>query len=319
MQSLGPYKKNSEFSEMITPKWAYLNRRQLIQGGVLGLLGWWAQWPWAESKLKFKTHPDFSKVESPYKLTKKEVAGSYNNFYEFTLEKGDVVKQAAKWKIDSWKLEVGGLVKKPRTLKLDDLYSAFPLEERTYRFRCVEAWSMVLPWVGFSLAALIDSVEPKPEAKYVKFTSLADKSVMPNVKFMTNYPWPYTEGLTLEEAKNPLTMMAVGIYGEALPKQHGAPVRLVVPWKYGFKSIKSVVKIELVKEQPKSLWEQLAPDEYGFYANVNPKVDHPRWTQASERVIDGAFFPKRIPTQMFNGYEKYVAKMYAGLDLKKNY
>ena len=315
------YKANPEFqSQVVTPKWAYLNRRQLIQGGALGMLAWWAGWPLAaEKKLKYKMNSEFSKVDPPRTLSGKSNATDYNNFYEFSLDKTDVAENAKNWKIDSWKLEVTGHVKKPRTLTLADLTSAFDLEERIYRFRCVEAWSLVLPWIGFPLAKLLESVQPTSQAKFVKFTSLADKKAMPNIEKLSNYTWPYVEGLTIEEAKNPLSLIAVGLYDEPLLKQNGAPVRLVVPWKYGFKSIKSIVKIELVDEQPKGLWQALAPNEYGFYANVNPKVDHPRWSQASERVVDGSFFPKRIPTLMFNGYEKYVAGLYKGLDLKKNY
>lgn len=313
------YKKNPQFQDLQpTPNWAFLKRRTLIQGGALGMLNWWAGWPLhAQTALKAKMNPQYASVEAPRTMTKKELHETYNNFYEFSLEKDGVVEPAKKWKIDSWKLEVTGLCKKPRTLNLQDLTKTFELEERVYRFRCVEAWSMVVPWIGFPLAKLLESVEPKPEAKFVKFTSLADKAVMPGIKDLNNYPWPYTEGLRLDEANHPLAIMAVGAYGETLKNQNGAPIRLIVPWKYGFKSIKSVVKIELVKEQPKTLWETLAPKEYGFYANVNPKVDHPRWTQASERVIDGGFFPKRIPTLPFNGYN--VASLYAGMDLTKDY
>lgn len=315
------FKKNLEFQELdgaVTPRWAYIKRRTLIQGSMAGLLGYWAQWPFAQGGLKFKSNGEFGNVETPHKKTDKKLALNYNNFYEFSLEKEEVAKKVGSWKIDSWKLEVGGLVKKPRTLNLNELTTAFELEERLYRFRCVEAWSMVIPWIGFPLSKLIDAVEPKPEAQYVKFTTATDKA-MPGIKDLSNYPWPYTEGLTLAEAKNPLSLLVVGHYGEPLAKQSGAPIRLIVPWKYGFKSAKSLVKIEFVKERPVGLWEQLASSEYGFYANVNPKVDHPRWTQASEKVIDGSFFPKRIPTLMYNGYEKYVASLYAGLDLKKNY
>lgn len=316
------YKKNLEFQELknqITPPWAYMRRRDLIRGSALGMLAYWAQWPFAQEKLKFKTNPDFAKLDAPYKTTDKKLALNYNNFYEFSLEKEEVAKKVGSWKIDSWKMEVTGLVNKPRTLNLKDLTTAFELEERIYRFRCVEAWSMVIPWIGFPLNKLIDSVEPKPEAKFVKFTTLADKAQMPGIAKMASYPWPYTEGLTIEEARNPLTLMVVGHYGEPLAKQSGAPIRLIIPWKYGFKSAKSIVKIEFLKDRPVGLWEEVAPSEYGFYANVNPKVDHPRWTQASEKVIDGSFFPKRIPTLMYNGYEKYVASLYTGLDLKKNY
>lgn len=319
MESMWSYKKNLEFDLPVTPRWAYLRRRDLIKGSALGMLAYWSRWLSAAGKLKFKANGEFQKVEAPYKVTDKKLFLNYNNFYEFSLEKDEVVKKVADWKIDSWKLEVGGLVKKPRTLSLVDLTSAFELEERVYRFRCVEAWSMVVPWIGFPLSRLLESVEPKPEAKYVRFTTLADPAQMPGVKELGGYPWPYVEGLTLAEAKNPLTLMVVGAYGEPLAKQNGAPIRLIAPWKYGFKSAKSLVKVELVSERPVGLWEKLAPIEYGFYANVNPGVAHPRWSQASEKVIDGSFFPKRIPTKMYNGYEKYVASLYAGLDLKKNY
>lgn len=319
------FKSNSEFQDLrdeVTPREAYIRRRSLISGGALGMLSWWAGWPQARAagaigKLKSKANAEFVKVERL--PTKSELAFGYNNFYEFSLDKTDVAENSKKWKIDSWKLEVGGLVKKPRTLNLADLTTAFELEERIYRFRCVEAWSMVLPWIGFPLAKLVESVEPTAEAKYLKFTSYNNQKDMPNVRTLGNYPWPYTEGLTIAEARNPLALLAVGMYGENLRNQNGAPVRLVVPWKYGFKSIKSLVKIEFVKERPRGLWEDLASKEYGFYANVNPKVDHPRWTQSSEKVIDGGFLPKRVPTLMFNGYEKYVSQLYAGLDLTKNY
>lgn len=315
------FKPNPEFAvpaTSITPQWAFRNRRAFLRGGAAGALAWASRGAWA-GPLKHQTNQAFTKIEAPRELTKKNLALSYNNFYEFSLDKGDVAPRAKDWTINSWSLEVGGLVKKPRVLKLADLTTAFPLEERTYRHRCVEAWSMVLPWTGFSLATLLDSVEPKADARYVKFTSLADPVAMPNIKARPEFGWPYVEGLRLDEARNPLTFLAVGLYGESLEKQNGAPIRLVVPWKYGFKGIKSIVKIELIKERPVGLWEHLASGEYSFYANVNPKVDHPRWSQASERVIDGKLFPKRIPTLMFNGYESYVAKLYDGLDLKKNF
>lgn len=291
----------------------------MLRAGAAGVLGWWGKSAWAASQLKFKGNSDFKGIESPRALTKRDLALSYNNFYEFSLEKSDVKDLSKNWAIKNWQLEVTGLVERPRKLDLAALTGEFPLEERNYRFRCVEAWSMVLPWVGFPLGALLDSVKPKSDAKYVKFVSCGDDRVMPNIKKQPEYPWPYTEGLRLDEAKNPLSFLAVGLYGEGLAPQNGAPVRLVVPWKYGFKNIKSLVRIELVKDQPVGLWEERAPKEYGFYANVNPKVDHPRWSQASERVVDGSLFPKRIPTLMFNGYEKYVAALYAGLDLRKNY
>ena len=315
------FKRNPEFDVPgLTPRNVFVNRRQILKGGAISALGLMAARAWARDLVpKPKANATFAKVEAPREVTRKDLALHYNNFYEFSLEKNDVAENAKDWKIDQWSLEIGGLVDKPRVLKLKDLTTAFPLEERTYRFRCVEAWSMVLPWAGFPLAALLDAVKPKASAKYIKFTSLADPKVMPNIKAKPEFAWPYVEGLTLAEARNPLSFMAVGLYGEALENQNGAPIRLVVPWKYGFKSIKSIVKIELVAERPVSLWERLASHEYSFYANVNPKVDHPRWTQASEKVIDGRMFPKRIPTLMFNGYESYVAKLYDGLDLVKNF
>lgn len=255
------------------------------------------------------------------KITKEELATSYNNFYEFSFDKDEPKKKVAGWNLTSnWPIEVGGLVENKKTYTLDELINlAGGIEERVYRFRCVEAWSMVVPWAGFPLANLIEKLKPKANAKYVRFQTFGDKKIGPNIGTQTGYPWPYTEGLTMAEARHPLTLIATGMYGKPLPKQNGAPLRLVVPWKYGFKSIKSIVKIDFVEEQPKTLWNQLASSEYGFYANVNPKVDHPRWSQASERVLDSSLFPKRQPTLMFNGYEKEVASLYQGLDLAKNY
>lgn len=295
---------------MITPEWAYLNRRRFVQG--LFVAGW-AQWASAAG-LKFTSNPKF-KLDA---VTPENLATTYNNFYEFSLDKDGVHKSVDKFKTEPWSVEVGGLCEKPQKWSVTELSDKFGLEERVYRFRCVEAWSMVLPWTGFELRKLVEYSKPKKSAKFVKFTSFADKSVMPNVGAL-DYPWPYTEGLTLEEAKNSLTLMAVGLYGKSLAKQNGAPIRLVVPWKYGFKSIKSVVKIEFVDKQPSTLWNFLSSNEYGFYANVNPTVDHPRWSQASEKIISGKLFAERKPTLMFNGYEKEVASLYKGLDLKKNY
>ncbi|MBX3020105.1 MAG: protein-methionine-sulfoxide reductase catalytic subunit MsrP [Bdellovibrionales bacterium] len=291
----------------ITPEEVYLNRRKFMQGTAL--LAATAVLP----------NPEYALKDA--KLTKPELATSYNNFYEFSLEKGGVKPLAEKWKIPSpWKVEVTGLTDAKRSYTLEELVGlGGPLEERVYRFRCVEAWSMVVPWTGFPLYQLITKLKPKKEAKYVAFTSYANEKEMPNIKAQPHYPWPYTEGLRMDEAMHPLTLMATGLYGKPLPGQNGAPMRLVVPWKYGFKSIKSVVKIEFSAEQPKTLWNQLAPDEYGFYANVNPEVAHPRWSQASERVLDGKLFPTRIKTLKFNGYEKEVAGLYKDLDLKKNY
>ena len=276
----------------------------------------------AASLVGAKLNDKFKTLRSGDALTKEEVATSYNNFYEFSLEKDEVQKKVEKWNLDkSWKIEVAGLVDKSQTYSLEDLVALAggTIEERIYRFRCVEAWSMVVPWSGFSLASLIEKLKPKDTAKFVQFQTFSDKKIGPNLSSLPHYPWPYTEGLTIEEAKNPLTLIATGMYGKVMPKQNGAPLRLIVPWKYGFKSIKSIVKIEFTDKQPKTLWNQLAPDEYGFYANVNPEVSHPRWSQASERILDKAFFPKRKPTLLFNGYENDVASLYKGIDLKKNF
>lgn len=238
-------------------------------------------------------------------LTPHEAITNYCNYYEFTTRKEDVAREAQGFKTSPWAVEVGGLVHKPKTFDLDDLLK-FTQEERIYRLRCVEAWSMVIPWVGFPLSKLLDEVEPMSKAQYVRFETLYDPEQMPGLK-SPFYDWPYVEGLRVDEAMNDLAILATGLYGKPLPAQNGAPVRLVVPWKYGFKSIKSVVKIDLVEEMPTSLWMAAAPREYGFYANVNPQVDHPRWSQATERRIGKG---GRIPTMLFNGYADEVAHLY---------
>ena len=248
-------------------------------------------------------------------LTDYEGVTNYNNYYEFTTDKEGVAKLAKDFKSDPWTVEVSGLVNNPKTYGMEDLLANFTQEERIYRLRCVEAWSMVIPWNGFTLASLLKEVEPTSAAKYVRFETLLDESQMPGTKNKL-YPWPYQEGLRLDEAMNDLTLLATGLYGEALPGQNGAPIRLVVPWKYGFKSIKSIVKIELTDEQPETMWETIAPNEYGFYANVNPDVDHPRWSQSSERRIGEL---QRRETLMFNGYAEEVAYLYEGMDLTKFY
>ena len=244
-------------------------------------------------------------------------ASTYNNFYEFGIDKSDPARSAGTLKTRPWSVAVEGEVKKPGNYDLDTLLKLSAQEERIYRLRCVEGWSMVIPWVGYSLAELIKRVEPTGNARYVQFVTLADKAQMPGLSSSV-LDWPYVEGLRLDEAMHPLTLLAFGMYGEVLPHQNGAPVRLVVPWKYGFKSGKSIVKIRFLDKQPKTSWETAARDEYGFYSNVNPTIDHPRWSQASERRIgeDGLFAKKR-PTLMFNGYEPQVGQMYAGMDLKK--
>jgi sulfoxide reductase catalytic subunit YedY len=253
------------------------------------------------------------------KVTPYDKVTSYNNFYEFGTGKEDPAENAGTLKPRPWALSIEGEVAKPLKLGLDDLLKLGAMEERVYRLRCVEGWSMVIPWVGYSLSTLIQRAQPTSKAKYVEFISLADPKQMPGVRSSV-LDWPYVEGLRIDEAMHPLTMMAFGLYGEVLPNQNGAPLRLVVPWKYGFKSAKSIVKIRLVEKEPVSSWTKANAGEYGFYSNVNPHVDHPRWSQATERRIgDGGFFTPRKNTLMFNGYEAQVGQLYAGMDLKKNY
>lgn len=292
----------------VTPEHIYHERRSFMKssGSILAA---------------FALNPLYKLPDADRALTKEELAMNYNNFYEFSLEKDEVAKKVEAWKLGKeWKVEVTGLVETKKTYDLDDLIKlASDQEERIYRFRCVEGWSMVVPWDGFPLEKLLKKLKPKASAKYVVFQTFNDQKIGTNMAKLPYYPWPYQEGLRMDEAMNPLAFIATGMYGKKLPKQNGAPIRLVVPWKYGFKSIKSIVKIEFSDKQPKTLWNELAPNEYGFYANVNPKVDHPRWSQATERVLDGKFFPTKIPTKLFNGYEKEVAHLYKGLDLKKNW
>jgi methionine sulfoxide reductase catalytic subunit len=252
------------------------------------------------------------------KLDDYEDITTYNNYYEFGTGKSDPAVQARTFQPTPWSISVEGEVKKPKTISIESVMKLAPLEERIYRMRCVEAWSMVIPWVGLPLASFIKWAEPTGNAKYVEFITANDRASMPGV----NSPildWPYTEGLRMDEATNPLTLLAVGLYGELLPNQNGAPMRLVVPWKYGFKGGKSIVKIRFVEKMPQTTWMKAGPSEYGFYANVNPKVAHPRWSQSSERPISGGLFGGRIKTKMFNGYESEVGQMYAGMDLVKNF
>lgn len=239
----------------------------------------------------------------------------YNNFYEFTTQKEAVARASANFKTEGWKIAVDGLVHQPKVISMDDLHAISPLQERVYRMRCVEAWSMVIPWDGLPLSRLIEHVQPKPEARYVAFETLLDPVQMPGQRTKV-LEWPYVEGLRLDEAMHPLTLLATGLYGKKLPSQDGAPVRLVVPWKYGFKGIKSIVRITLTADQPATSWNRFAPNEYGFFANVNPNVDHPRWSQATEQRIGES---GRRKTLMFNGYEEQVAHLYQGMDLKKYY
>jgi sulfoxide reductase catalytic subunit YedY len=251
----------------------------------------------------------------PDKPTSYEAVTTYNNFYEFGTAKEDPAQRAGSLKTRPWTVAVEGEVHKPKTFDIEDLLKLAPLEERVYRLRCVEAWSMVVPWVGFPLAALLKRVEPTGSAKFVEFTTLFDPEQMPGQRSSV-LDWPYREGLRLDEALHPLTLLTVGLYGEALPNQNGAPVRIVVPWKYGFKSAKSIVGIRLTEQPPETTWNRAAPREYGFYANVNPNVEHPRWSQARERRI-GEFFKR--PTLPFNGYAEQVASLYAGMDLQKHF
>ncbi len=254
------------------------------------------------------------------KVTDKKDATTYNNFYEFGTDKADPAKNAHTLKTRPWSVEVEGLVKKPGKYGIEDLLKLSAQEDRIYRLRCVEGWSMVIPWVGYSLSELIKKVEPQGNAKFVEFVTLADPKTMPFVGSAV-LDWPYVEGLRMDEAMHPLTLLGFGMYGEVLPNQSGAPVRIVVPWKYGFKSAKSIVKIRFVEREPATAWNKAAANEYGFYSNVNPDVDHPRWSQATERRIgeSGGLFAKRRKTLMFNGYEEQVASLYAGMDLKKNF
>ena len=255
-----------------------------------------------------------SKLSTTAKLTPYEDVTTYNNFYEFGLSKSAPARQAKNFKTKPWTVTIDGEVSNGGEFLLEDLLKKQTLEERIYRFRCVEAWSMVIPWIGFSLADLLKQAQPTSKAKYVSFTTLYDPEQMPGQRSRA-LKWPYTEGLTLAEAMNPLTLMATGLYGEELPNQNGAPLRLVVPWKYGFKSIKSIVKITLTEKMPKTSWNESAKHEYGFFANVNPNVSHPRWSQRRERVIGAPLFTAKRPTEMFNGYEEQVAHLYRGYDL----
>jgi sulfoxide reductase catalytic subunit YedY len=308
----------------ITPQTIFEIRCNLIKAAAAGSFGM-ALAPWF-SREALAANPEklSATLNQTYaskdELTPYKYVTSYNNFYEFGTDKADPAEYAHTLQTRPWTITIEGLVKKPVTLDIDALLKLAPMEERIYRMRCVEGWSMVIPWDGYSLSKLINKVEPLGSAKYVEFISLADRKQMPGIK-SNIIDWPYREGLRMDEAMNPLTLLTFGLYGEVLPKQNGAPVRIVVPWKYGFKSAKSIVKIRFTEEMPKTSWSQFDAREYGFYSNVNPQVDHPRWSQATERRIGdtkGVFAPK-IKTQMFNGYGEQVASMYAGMDLKKYY
>jgi methionine sulfoxide reductase catalytic subunit len=264
---------------------------------------------------------DLPTVPSKYTVSDAQTpfnkATSYNNYYEFGTDKSEPAKNAHTLQIRPWTVQVTGMVKKPQTINIDDLLHFRPIENRVYRHRCVEAWSMVIPWDGYSLSEFINFCEPLPSAKFVQFFTLNDKKQMPDRAF--GYDWPYREGLRMDEAMNPLTLLTFGCYGQVLPNQNGSPIRVIIPWKYGFKSGKSIVRFHFLDKQPQTTWNEQNGEEYGFYSNVNPNVDHPRWSQAHERRIDSSFLPRSIPTLMFNGYSDQVASMYAGMDLKKNY
>lgn len=316
------FKSIPVLSSEITPKSLYLSRRDFLKaaGIVTGtaLLAACApkvgeQTPGPSGGGPVPSSGETDELGAP--LNSFDEITNYNNFYEFSTDKQAVAGLAQDFQTEPWTVEVSGLVNNPKTYAIDDLIKLFPQEERIYRLRCVEAWSMVIPWNGFPLASLLKEVEPTSDAKYVRFESIYDPSQMPGQK-SPFYDWPYQEGLRLDEAMNDLAILATGLYGEMMPNQNGAPIRLVVPWKYGFKSIKSIVKIELVDYEPDTLWRHAAPGEYGFYSNVNPEVPHPRWSQASERRIGEL---GRRPTLMFNGYADQVAYLYEGMDLAKYY
>ncbi|MBV6431373.1 MAG: Protein-methionine-sulfoxide reductase catalytic subunit MsrP [Bryobacteraceae bacterium] len=291
-----------------TPESVYFRRRDILLGaGFLGLEGLAAAAEAKRAPYPARRNPEFT-LDRP--ITEEWAATGYNNFYEFDPQDKQAVKdKVGAFVISPWKMEVTGLVHKPRTFDVDDLLNMFPIEERLYRMRCVEAWSMAVPWTGFPFSNLVKAVEPKAEAKYVRFWSASRSKEMPGMRTTPWYPWPYFEGLRMDEAMNPLTMMVTGLYGKPLPKQNGAPVRIVTPWKYGYKSPKSIVKIEFVTKEPPTFWNKLQSSEYGFYSNVNPHKPHPRWSQANEKVIPTM---ERRPTLLYNGYEKYVAGLYNG-------
>jgi sulfoxide reductase catalytic subunit YedY len=304
----------------ITPEHVYLNRRQFLKsmgvvgaGALLAACGSQGGATQATPPPDIQTNTTTDELGDP--INTYEQITNYNNYYEFTTDKEGVAPMSKDLKTSPWTVDVGGLVNKPQTFGVEDLLKNYPQEERIYRLRCVEAWSMVIPWEGFALSELLKTVEPTSQAKYLRFETLYDPEQMPGQK-SPFYPWPYQEGLRLDEAMHPLTILTTGLYGKPLPPQDGAPIRLVVPWKYGFKSIKAIVKIELVADEPDTLWSSVAPNEYGFYANVNPEVDHPRWSQSSERRIGETGRRKTLP---FNGYAEEVAGLYEGMDLSVYY
>jgi sulfoxide reductase catalytic subunit YedY len=312
----------------ITPRAVYAQRRSFLQRMVAGaggvaLTAWAAREAMAQSSRPGKlaalpgARSALAGAMTMERPTPYDDVTTYNNFYEFGTDKADPARNAGTLKTRPWTVSVEGEVRKPKVFDIEELLRLAPMEERIYRMRCVEGWSMVIPWVGFSLAELIRRVEPTGNAKFVEFTTLADKAQMPGLRSSV-LEWPYVEGLRLDEAMHPLTLLGFGLYGEVLPNQNGAPLRLVVPWKYGFKSGKSIVRIRFTEQQPRTSWVAAASSEYGFYSNVNPRVDHARWSQATERRIgEDGLFQKKRPTLMFNGYEAQVGQLYAGMDLKR--
>ncbi|MGH8556894.1 MAG: protein-methionine-sulfoxide reductase catalytic subunit MsrP [Methylococcales bacterium] len=314
-------KKEIPASE-ITDRSLFRRRRQLIKASAMGALASFALPYLTEAQADTdKKLSGFSK-NSPYSIAAEPTdfgdITHYNNFYEFGTGKSDPAENARNFKTRPWTIAVEGEVEKPGMVDIEDLITGQALEERIYRLRCVEAWSMVVPWIGFSLGAFLKQFNPTSKAKFVEFTTLYDPEQMPGQRIaMLN--WPYVEGLRIDEAMHPLTILALGLYGEVLPNQNGAPLRLVVPWKYGFKSIKSIVKIRLTEEMPQTAWNVSAPDEYGFYSNVNPDVSHPRWSQKRERVIGGGIFSPKRDTELFNGYAEQVAHLYQGMDLSRDF
>jgi sulfoxide reductase catalytic subunit YedY len=308
----------------ITPQNIFEKRRQLIKLAAMGAFGLsqaevFSRNAFAQSgpKLAAKVNPQYF---VPDKLTSYKDVTTYNNFFEFGTDKADPARNAHTLKTRPWTVSVEGLVNKPKVWDIDALLKLAPMEERVYRMRCVEGWSMVIPWIGYSLSHLIKASEPQGSAKYIEFITLADPKQMPGLSSRV-LKWPYTEGLRLDEAMNPLALLTFGLYGEVLPNQNGAPVRITVPWKYGFKSAKSIVKIRITDQEPATSWKVSAPYEYGFYSNVNPEVNHPRWSQATERRIgaEGGMFAPKIKTLPFNGYAEQVAHLYKGMDLRKFY
>lgn len=328
-QGTGPEPRSSEITPEATFRESSASRRRFLTGagyaGAVATVGYLA----ARSVPGLLTGPtmvsaaegSLPTVPSTYAVSDPETpaakATSYNNFYEFGTDKSDPAHNAHTMHTRPWTVKVTGMVAKPQTVGIDDLMHYRPIESRVYRHRCVEAWSMVIPWDGYSLSEFINFCKPLASAKYVQFLTLLDRRQMPDLP--GGYDWPYSEGLRMDEAMNPLTLLTFGCYGNVLPNQNGAPVRIVTPWKYGFKSAKSIVEVHFTDKQPRTTWNETAPGEYGFYSNVNPQVDHPRWSQAHERRIDSSAFPHSVPTQMFNGYADQVAGMYSGMDLAKEF